>query len=347
MKKAYFLTFIKSISALSFILVFLYGCNKEEVNKQADAAAKAGPVSMQDGTLKFDSEASLDLTIQKLSALSTRKELDNWEKQWAGFQSVRSAYNAITEADQSLISAKNSVENTKYAGFMTLIGEGEEREAVRNVTDDILATLVSKEGLIYVGEQAFHYSYARKVTIDNFSKYSKNELLAFAAAPKSSSEDVTSRVFNRKILKTGLKNTSDPNAKQVSCLNDYWHGGVLCCKKRMVGEIEALDGGGSFSDYEAVYARTKHQRRQSGIWYLDQAPLLRIDNSTVTVQDDNNFHTFYMENQSASDDGSFTRRFTTVANGVTVSGFEIHSWDSNHSAICDDQGDRPCYVYWQ
>lgn len=157
-KLLYSATLLLALSCLFF------SCKKENL-QQSPIVEQAKSLKLNDGILEFASEKQLQETILFLKSLRTSGSLEDWENQWAGFKSMRTAYNSITEKDQEIIAQSNSAKG--YHRFLSLVGEGDERQAVRNIMDDALATIVNHQGLLKIDGKFRLYRYDGLINFSN------------------------------------------------------------------------------------------------------------------------------------------------------------------------------------
>jgi hypothetical protein len=123
-------------------------------------------ISLVNGRLKFSSRKAFDKTLAELAKQQSPEELNKWEGQWKGFVSMRTAFARITEQDIARIAASGT---KGYDGCLTLVGEGEDKEVVRNVDSHVMATLVNKDGIVLIGAQAFKFNYNSLIRVSNYT----------------------------------------------------------------------------------------------------------------------------------------------------------------------------------
>lgn len=340
---------------VSTVGVFTFvACNREKMTQPAQQAS----VAVQDGVLSFDSETTLKATLEALSKNSQPENLDKWEKQWAGFTSMRRAFNSINEEEQSKI-AENGLAG--YEGFVSLIPDKEDKEAVRNISDPVWATLANRQGLLLVGGTAYVFSYAKISKIANHQRYAKEELLRMARQTNRSTDQVQLFMIQRRKMKTNGQEVNVKNGRvniaynnEAVCTQGYWHGGWACCSKRFVGEIE---GEGTDNEpfnqdisFTKIIAISKHQRRSSGIWWADAVPKLELNSqatlnfyqgSSVTTETLTTGGTLVNYNQS-----DLTYTYSTCIGSLCGTTFTISSFTGQHKGTCDDNQLRSCNTDW-
>lgn len=307
-------------------------CNKEELVKATQTEEK---IDLVNGRLKFSSRKAFDQLMGELSKQQTPKELDKWEAQWPGFVSMRKAFNQITEQDI----VKIATNGTKgYDGYLTLTGKGEDRETVRNVDNHVLATLVNKDGIVLIGDKAYKFRYGSIVKMNG---YTDAKIAKFQDATATSEADgVEVLPVKRKIM--GSKTEPLDGGRQINCEQLYWHGGSLCCRKRLLGELyatEVSDGWNGIGGY------TKHQRKSSGVWWSDQAPEVRFVLHAV-VYFPGSFNPSVIDRDVYGyDDGIVEYSYYPLdsnGNGLRISG--MTEFNTYHSSVCDDGRFRECYL---
>lgn len=354
--------------ALVATLSFLLSCEKKQIEVEEEVEDR--PVFLtSEGVLKFASEKDLSETISTLRRNQEPEKLTAWETQWKGFTSMRTAFDAIPEAEHESISLNGVPE--KYAGCLIITGQGENREARRQVSDPVWATILNEDGVVYIGARAYKISYENIARVENYIQH-KGSRIAFS---ESSPEVKIFPIIRNSKVKIEEDQKSARTAigynNEVVCIQEYWHGGFLCCKKRFVGEIETTGVSSNPFDQDVlftyIYAASKHQRRTTGIWWNDEVPELRLKfESTV------NYVRYLVTtgNTPVTTDSFSSRNFSANANGYIIVNnanivevgtdcfrdfagiqtcgpdFTISSFTSDHIGVCDDGQTRSCANNW-
>ncbi|WP_077920558.1 hypothetical protein [Spirosoma sp. 209] len=261
----------KSVSVLTVLAVLAIASCQRTVS--LDPAPMVGndlvaDVQVIDGRLKFSSKEKFDKTVQLLAQQQDR--LAEFEKKFNGFVSVRTAFNQMTDHDNESVAMRGIGES--YKSYVAIIVKGEDKEIARTITDPILATLVSKDGWIYIGNDAYY------VTRDQF------ELVKNRSASKIA--DVMAGRLNRSDVIHGTVSHQPQNsagarrADSQTCIQEYFDGSN---KRRMAGDIDYEfynAAGGTF--YKSLTIYTKHQRRNFGTYWTQlNAPRLNISGSVT------------------------------------------------------------------
>lgn len=203
-------------------------------------------VNLRNGNLSFRSMSDFQRTLHLLQ--NGRLDLESWESQVAGYTSMRSAFDALTERDKINIGLSQS-----ERGFETLLAlspQGDGLEAVRLIDDPSLATLVSRHAMVYIEGYAYRFYYDR--------------------IERQGTEAITGDgVDIIPISRIALK-PKPTAALDVPCENIYWNSGI---KKRTRGEVTLYHAGLFLSGFVAV---SKHQKAIANIWWADDAPRIGL-----------------------------------------------------------------------
>lgn len=326
-----------------------------------DASDVKSDIAVVDGVLRFSSEKVLAATLRSLYEHQKPQELNEWETKLLGFKSMRRAFNEINSADEEAIGTRGLTE--QQSGFIKLIGEGEDREAVRVVADPVWATVINSEGVLFIGSTAYKFMYDKVLRVDNFGT-TQNAKRRFDE-PTGRKEFTISR---QRIVTNGQRQTTKAGRvaiqynNEVVCIQEYWHGNWLCCKKRFVGEIEASGTDSNPFDqdleFKAMVAASKHQRRTSGVWWADAVPVLRLkfraevgsipaaftgiwDSAFYPEADPNGWLT--LPDASLLEKGAGTC-FPNIP--CLDGGYLINTYWGQHEGKCDDDQWRICNNNW-
>jgi hypothetical protein len=308
-------------------------------------------IALENGRLRFSSEKVFEDTVQRLSQAQSPEALDMWEQQWGPYVSARTAFGRIKEEDITRIANAHSTRG--YDGFLSLTGEGENREAVRNIDSPVLATLANQEGLILVGDDAFRFFYDRMIKINDFEESKLNGLELVRQSDASRGMEVypiTRKTLQREAFELDKDGQVTASSREVNCISDYWHGGTLCCKKRLVGEVYASSHAYNSYYWASIVGRTKHQKRTSGIWYMDATQELRLQlNGSLTIIDDDGTGSYpqtlaHDSTVYGSGQNEYTLEYYDPDASRNMIG--INSLSGSHSGVCDDYVSRACSNTW-
>ena len=329
------MSFFRGVVGLVFVIGAGQACGGAALD---EAAQPSGEITAQAGILRFPSVQSFDETVSELRR--QWRSRDAWERQWPEFTSMRAAFNGLTEAEQERIGSMNDLSG--YEGFLAIVGSGEDKEAVTVVEDEALATVLNEDGLVIIENAAFKYGRYRVVKATSYDESRLSELGRYEeSVPAEGIEVMPFEQPTRRIFES--QPTIAPETIGGSCLNDYWHGGRLCCMKRVVGEI------GYYFQLSGFFRVTgKHQRRTSGVWWRDAAPLLRVaaTGSITTCGLFNGCSTGPINlSQEEADSGhiEFDINFGAVD---TPSSDSVHELKITASATSDDYQYRECSMAW-
>jgi hypothetical protein len=311
--------------ALYLIAVFAFvACNREEPT--APNQQRADAIEVKDGRLHFASEELFRATIKQLG--QQQNALAEWEKQFSGFTSMRTAFSQLTDEDYYKIASGNLA---PYQDIVTVIGEGEEKEAMRVISDGILATLVSKDGFLYVGNKAYKFSWDQMHIVEDFTA-EKLKGINFEAG-QGTGEFKTMPIVHRLKRIQNQPLPSGKTAASIWCIKEYDFNG----KKRMAGDIDYTDAGDFYSSANVM---TKHQQRILGVWYAQNTGWVLASGSATSAA---NKYTINFSTGKLGNNGYVDYTFTE---GV----FNISTY---HEAACKDYnsvtntGLRFCELYLQ
>lgn len=325
------INFVLKFSSLcmALFLMTFSSCKEEYL---ADAEKREGKINVNNGRLTFDSDATFRSTIQSL--IKQQDKLDEWEKQWPSFTSMRRAYNQIS--DEKKIQLITSGDLSGYESILAITGEGDEKEMDIIISDPILATLVSNDGYLYIGDKAYKFMSDKFFIIQDYddSKLSKIN--------KNTKADKLAGIEMGKVNHQSLNLANARTAASITCIQNYeMRGGIGGIKKRLTGDIDYSDYGtaaGSF--YVGVTFYTKHQQRILGIW-------TEVNTEYVYLEG-----TYYPNglapvsfNLTGNNDGKIQYTIPSNCNSVP-GGFactgEIRSANSYHEGKCNDGRVRFC-----
>jgi hypothetical protein len=127
---------------------------------------------------------------------------------------MRTAYNSLTETDKENIGLSGS--NKGFENFLTIIGEGIDKEAVMTIEDPLMATIINKDGLFIIGNQAYKITYDRLIKANNYEKVALKELGQYESSDLNNGIEV----FEVKQEKKSVNTYSDSTlqGREVTCI---------------------------------------------------------------------------------------------------------------------------------
>lgn len=204
MKKHSFSKLLLALFAISCSFYLLVSCKDQSSSTQPELSKQAKKITVENGSLKFVDEAHFMDTWALLRKMKSKKELDNWEKQFSGFTSQRTAFFNLTESDIEKISKTASVEG--YEDYATLIPDfdGVSKRLVKQVDGDAYGSLYSQEGYVLIGKDAIKYT-RNKITkfknykAEDFLRYKKGEFLSNISSSNIIVEPIKSKLKTKEI----------------------------------------------------------------------------------------------------------------------------------------------------
>ncbi len=258
-------------SLCALCLVVALSCSENKVDSSATPIPQnlsSEKVKVVNGVLVFANQQEFDNTVTALRNKDS-KVLDEWETQFTEFTSIRKAYNSITEADMIKIGETQSLEG--YENFMVLIDSGEDKEAMRIISSNAIATLFNQNGLVIINQNAYKYKFDKVLKM---SKPSANDLLELAKpypnSPKISLIDLERKINGVSIK--GIKNGRVMGILNDHCLTEYWVGNS---KRRIVGESNS-NKNWEGTIFNSINCKAKHQRRLAGIWWAQDVTKISL-----------------------------------------------------------------------
>lgn len=276
----------------------------EATSKITDTANQE--VKLVNGVLHIPSLKHFRQITENLT--KKRDKLDEFEHQFAGFISVRTAFSQLTDVDAEKI-ATNGL-TAQYKGYVSVIGEGETKEITRTITDPILATLVNREGLLVIGNTA-HKFYYDKFYMSNL----QNNASRIDFNEKDAGVSI-GRVTHGNALASNAR-----GAASIHCLHEYWVGNN---KRRLAGDIDYSEyyTNGALH-YRNVTVYTKHQKRVLGTWWT-------MDTNSLSLTGSIKIH-----NLDSWETGIWGTQFTySINHSCTDCGWLEESFGSNCPTGC-------------
>ena len=315
------------VIAVAAVMLFLSSCDKEESIQSTETSQS---ITLKNGMIIFNTSDDFEKTIESL--MKNQNNLDQWEKNFNGFTSMRTAYDNLSEDDMQKIASNKS---SHHFRDILKISDDQEPEALMNIDDEVLATLVNEQGLLQIGNEVYKFRYDmlyktaykdldKLANIDNYSKadLKNNNIETF---------EVSHNYF--------VTELSENFKADRTCDRRYWKKD----RKRLKGEQWTTNLG---SLYSGAGARTKHQKKTLGIWWRNKTQRLRlrlngnytqvfqgIPQPPIAVNEDSGW---------ATDDGREAYTFDFCVN-VNCS-FQINSLTSTHECTCDDGNYESCSI---
>ncbi len=310
------------VTVLSFVL---WACQSKFTEPDEKLSSS---ISVVNGSLMFSNE---EVFKQTLWGLKDKKiDLDTWEKQFPGFTSVRNAYKNFIHSNERLQEIPDS-----YSGFITFVGDGEDREVKRTVSDPLLATLVSKDGIFYIAKDAYRFTYEKFFIVRNQNARKLKEAASFTKTNLEQGIEVVPII--RKTFESTTRNLRT-NEESINCLQSYSYNGS---KRRLAGDIDyGVYYFGSFLYYTNVVVMTKHQSRVLGAWFTNNISQISVSGSIynattgVTVP----------FNETRSNEGYAEVSFPTTCQGIACDD-RYKNISTTHSGNCQDNQTRSCTQY--
>lgn len=236
--------------SMYFLLVVLMAaCHKEYQKNQSEASEP--DFIMSQGMLVFKDENSFMEILKGL--YSIQDKLDMWERSIPGFVSQRTWFEEL--AKDKLPEELSDVDKYKYVYAIVKEGDGA-LSMERNIYNDVLATLISKDGFIQIGDLVYRFTYERYYYTDigNIEQLFVNKI-------DVSSPDIKEKEIEREFIFEDI-NVSDARGITVGECT------TTSDDKRVKGLIvrEELFGNN-------CNITTKHQKKVLGVWWANSTSL--------------------------------------------------------------------------
>ncbi|RFS18327.1 hypothetical protein [Emticicia sp. C21] len=260
---------------LTSCLTYVFISCKEEVTtppKVQEKVQQTNKITVENGRLKFVDEKHFRKVFDELMKNQNHEYLKNWESQFQNYTSMKRAYEKLTESDKVKIGETKS--NKGYEGFLTLIKEGNEIEAIRNTEQPIHSILFNHEGVILVGNSAYKLEYDRILKINNFSENKLKDVLK-----GNLSQEIKISPLKKERIAILDKNLriKDVTNLDRECHNLYGSGDnrAFAGYFTLYGtpDVFGIDIDGAFYGYDAI---AKHRKRTVGIWFNNNTSQLRL-----------------------------------------------------------------------
>lgn len=148
-------------------MLFITACDRQPVITVEPEGSRQGiiPIIVIDGRLKFSDSKAFGKTV---SELNKTVNFDQWEQQFEGFTSLRSAYRRI-----NLEEVANNAASLKALEAVMIKEQSSDGDSFeRSIVDPLLATLVNEKGLLQVGDSLYKISdkQVRKTHVKNIDE---------------------------------------------------------------------------------------------------------------------------------------------------------------------------------
>jgi hypothetical protein len=215
------------------------------------------------GRLKFRDFNHLQQVASVLEKNRTNAGLDDWERKFPSFTSMRTAFHRLSSSEKDIEIIGQSQSEKGYENLLRLEGEQGNLEASRLIDNEILATLFNADGIVLFGNDAFKYGRNQIYVIRGVNEFKLSNL---------NTADEVIRLNRVKARSTGAgARIAD---ERNHCIADYWHSGVY---KRLVADYTLNQPfGASWNFFNNIDASAKHQRRRLGVWWADQIPSITL-----------------------------------------------------------------------
>lgn len=236
---------IKNIYQLALIVLIgclvLTSCQKENLTT-ADAS-EFEHFTLKEGRLAFTDKAAYDRV--KASLYANQEGIKEWEASLPGFVSLRTQFDHLLEKEKTYLMQNAEHHNYHYA----IVQEKDDASMERTIINDVLATMVNKDGFLQIGNTVYRFTYDQFYTTD----VANIELLKHQQINSTNSNIVVTPIKRTYMVK-------DLDQPQRSTL-------LASCenrdnKLRTLGEIIRED----IIDDDCI-VRTKHQIKRFGIWW--------------------------------------------------------------------------------
>ncbi len=245
------------------LLAGMNSCQKENLvnpsetglNEDLQTTPTNAKIRVVDGRLAFDSMEDFQRTKETLN--QSQDELESWEGQFAGFTSMRNAFDRLTVAESESIA-----ERIEDYPFATIIERDGEKYFESPIQNPIIKSMVNKESMIQIGGEVYKFTY------NNQFKASVGNL---ADLKQATDTRVPTSVTKQEIKRT-IQDLADSRGRQTigRCEIKYRAGRQFKLKGQIQREDLALNNGDCIMS-------TKHYRRGGfGIYYLNRLPYMYL-----------------------------------------------------------------------
>ncbi len=273
--------FLKSLAIALCCGLFL-SCSKEESSVEKFSKSS---IKVEKGRLIFENQAHFDLIFNKLMENQDLEYLRDWENQFEGFTSMRTAYENLTEADFEKIGESGSIKG--YESILQIRTENGEQEAAAVTDHPVMARVFNHEGLLLIGNDAFKLQKDKLIRIDS---YNEEKIRKALESPDQISDylGIESQVVSKenKNLRAGGALDLERSCTSTYKKDKYRFKGQFI----LVGTTSVNPFGDWTTDFSgkfnAIIWVSQHKKKIALIWFLHNAPVLKLS-GTVTYLDDN------------------------------------------------------------
>lgn len=261
--------FVTSIFSIAF-----YSCKEEAVPKQEMEQRQIKEVTVENGRLKFADEAHFKDVFNSLMKNQNPIFLSNWESKFQNYTSMKKAYLNLTDDDKLKIAETKS--NKGFEGFLTIIQNGEEIEAIKNTEHPIYSIMFNKEGLVLIGNNAYKFEYNRILKLKD---YNSNKIDALNNGKITNEVQVIPLRISKVPIFNNNAKVRDIDDLDRECHSMYSNNKAFAAYFTLYGQAEVnlfgwnVDFDGSFDGY---FALAKHRKRFLGVWFNSDTQSLRL-----------------------------------------------------------------------
>lgn len=225
------------------------------------------PVELRNGRLVIDSRADYDKLMNFFYQTQMNKaDWTRWKAQFEGFESMKEAYDNLTEAEMDQIDQTLSTEG--FESFLLIRNVDGELEAETHVPNPFLAELVNREGILQIGSVVEKHFYDHKIVLRNPSESDIAALATLKMGDRPSQGEWLP--IERNDLGAGAR------AGNNNCKNEY-----AGSPKRRINATWIFEKpkfytpGIGYAWDHYFFSEVKNQRRNLRIWWARTANELR------------------------------------------------------------------------
>jgi hypothetical protein len=262
-----------AVCIMSFLFV---GCKENEsLSIEEQVTKQLVAPTIENGVLKFVDMNQFKATFEDLMKNQNSNYLRQWEDKFPKYISMKQAYKNLTENEKLKIAGSKS--NKGYEGFLTIIQEGENIEAIRNSEHPIYSILFNEDGLVLIGKDAYKLEYNKIIKINS---YDEDKLKGVLKGELSSEMQVATFKTNKVSMINKNSKISSITDLDRECHDVYIGNRAFTAYFNLYGAFEVDFFGWNpdigFGGFSGVCAIAKHRKRFAGIWFANDAPVLRM-----------------------------------------------------------------------
>ncbi|MEZ4773140.1 MAG: hypothetical protein R3D00_08150 [Bacteroidia bacterium] len=303
--------------------LFITSCatSDDQMLEQISFPEKEKIIEVTNDYLTFKDQKSYDSIHTYL--FNHQAFLSSWESSFDKFKSMRTVFDQITTDEQEAISLNMSLAG--YESYIHLVREEDGAlDAVRVVSDPVTATMVNKNGLLWIGSKLVKFTYSFIIEVENPTD-DQVVILRNAHDGKLPSFGKLTGIERKNISRTVTSRASD------NCNNVY----ITNPQRRICGEVYS----GS-SNYQYIIGLTKHQRRVSLIWWSDNVEKVTLNvTGTVTWGYSSPISVNYSGEEN--NDNKIEVSVIECLNPCVLSSADL---DGAHSCLCDNNEEPECFT---